>query len=101
MFDSKSRYRDQPTREFIRADGAPVRHIVPRWIPDPSASTTGTVHRASDADRIDNLAHRYLGVAAAWWMIADASAAMHPDTIGETPGDPVRIPLPGAGKVGG
>ncbi len=101
MFDERSRYRNQPTRESTRVDGTVVRHIVPRWIPEAALATVGAIHRASDSDRIDNLAHRYLGVATAWWLIADASGAMHPDTIGDTPGEIIIIPLPGTGPVRG
>ena len=101
MFDAKSRYRNQPTRELTRADGSVLRHVVPRWIPEPLAATLGAVHRASDSDRIDNLARRYLGLPTAWWMIADASGAMHPETIGDTPGETVVVPIPGTGQVRG
>jgi hypothetical protein len=101
MFDGQSRYRNQPTRELVRPDGSVLRYVLPRWIPEPSASTPGGVHRATDSDRIDNLARRYLGAPGAWWLIADASSAMHPDTIGDTPGEVIVVPLPTTGPVKG
>ncbi|UVO55697.1 hypothetical protein [Sphingomonas sp. SUN039] len=101
MFDNRSRYRDQPQRDFVRADGTSLRYVLPRWIPEPAQSVTATLHRASDSDRLDNLASRYLGLAEGWWLIADASDATHPRTIGATPGENIRIPMPQAGPVKG
>jgi len=101
MFDSRSRYRDQPQREIELADGTRQRHVLPRWIPEPGEATIGAQHRATDSDRLDNLAFRYLGLAEGWWLIADAGLEMHPAKIGSKPGENVGIPLPQAGPVKG
>lgn len=101
MFDDKSRYRQQPLRDHILADGATVKYVLPRWLPEPGEAITGAVHRATDSDRIDNLAYRHFGVPTAWWMIAEAGSAMHPATIGDTPGETIVIPIPGTGLIKG
>ena len=95
MFDEHSRYRDQPTREWVTRDGRRVVHVVPRPTPPPEASTPGARIVATDSDRLDTLAHRHLGTPAAWWLLADANRVMHPDELLDEPGRSVVVPVPG------
>ena len=52
------------------------------------------VHTVEQDDRVDNLAHRYLGDAEQYWRLCDANGVMHPRELVERVGAAVRITLP-------
>jgi len=101
MFSRASRYASQPVLEHTRPDGVTVRYVLPRLVPSPESFGVALRHRATDSERIDHLAYRYLGAPAAWWWIADANLAMHPAELPGAPGTEVRIPNPGTGRTRG
>jgi nucleoid-associated protein YgaU len=87
--DPKSRHQDLPTYEATLAPGAaPVELFEPRVVPQPRGSV---VHRVAAADRLDLLAHRYLGDPFQYWRIADANPALTPEDILD-PGAQISIP---------
>ena len=101
MFTTDSRYAAQGVLDHVRADGEPVRYVLPRLLPDPEAATVSFRHRVTDSDRLDLLAWKSLGAPTAWWMIADANRPPHPAALPGPAGAVVTIPLPGTGRVPG
>ncbi len=96
MIDRNSRYANTPQTELKRPDGTTVRHIIPPILPHPEDHAAAQTHRVTDSDRPDTLAARAYGQATAWWMLANANTAAHPDQLTETPGDELVIPSPEA-----
>ncbi|HEY5712956.1 MAG TPA: hypothetical protein VIT38_13770 [Allosphingosinicella sp.] len=101
MFSADSRYASQKQLDHVRADGEPVRYVLPRILPQPEDVQVSIHHRASDSDRLDLLAYRNLGAPTAWWMIADANRAAHPAALPGAPGETVAIPIPSASGTPG
>jgi len=101
MIDKSSRYASAPEAELTRPDGVVVRHIVPPILPHPDSFGVAQTHRIADSDRPDILAARVYGQATAWWLIANANTAPHPDQIADTPGKQRVIPMPDAMKGAG
>jgi nucleoid-associated protein YgaU len=62
----------------------PVRHELVVATGEPR------IHVVLPGDTFESLAHRYLGNAERWWMIADANPRMFPFDL--VPGAPVTIP---------
>ncbi len=100
MIDQNSRYATAPEAELIRADGSIVRHIVPPILPHPDSNTAARQHRVTDSDRPDILAAKAYGQVTAWWLLANANTAAHPDQITDTPGATRVIPMPDGGGNG-
>ena len=96
MIDPTSRYANAKQAEHTRADGSTIRHIVPPLLPHPEDHAVARTHRVSDSDRADIIAAQTYGQATAWWMIANANTAAHPDQLTEPPGTPRAIPMPDA-----
>lgn len=94
MIDPASRYATAREAEHSRADGTVVRHIVPPILPHPDDHTIARRHRMADSDRTDILAARDYGQASAWWLIANANTAAHPDQLTEPAGVVRAIPMP-------
>lgn len=101
MFNLSSRYAAQPVFETVRADGLAVRYVLPRLLPAPEEMMIAVRHRASDGDRIDNIAYRHVANPTAWWLLAEANRVIHPAELPGEPGDTMLIPAPGTGKVAG
>jgi hypothetical protein len=74
-----------------------VRYLRRRALPDPRGIRPLAVHRVAAGDRLDLLAHRYLGDPMASWSVADANNALDPDELigPDAEGTLVVIPLPG------
>ncbi|XIG80363.1 hypothetical protein C1N81_42605 [Streptomyces sp. SGAir0957] len=75
-------------------DGREVPYLRRRLLPDPGTLGVVAEHTVSTGDRLDLLAHRYLGSADQWWQIADANPALDPAELTRTPGRVIRIALP-------
>lgn len=101
MIDRNSRYANAPQAELVTPDGRHLRHLVPPILPHPSAHVAGQAHVVADSDRADLLAARAYGQATAWWLIANANTAAHPDQLTDTPGTVRVIPVPEAGGGSG
>jgi len=102
MIDRNSRYTNAVETELTLPDGSTVRHIVPPILPHPDSYQPARRHRVTDSDRADTLAAQAYGQATAWWLIANANTAAHPDQITDPPGTTRVIPMPDAtGGAGG
>jgi nucleoid-associated protein YgaU len=97
MIDQNSRYANAPEAELTLADGSTVRYIVPPILPHPDSYSPARQHRVTDSDRADILAAKAYGQATAWWLIANANTAAHPDQITDPPGVSRVIPMPDGG----
>ena len=100
MIDQNSRYANAPEAELTRPDGSTVRYIVPPILPHPESYTPARQYRVTDSDRPDILAAKTYGQATAWWLLANANTAAHPDQIADTPGKTRVIPMPDGGGNG-
>ena len=96
MIDPTSRYASAKQAERTRSDGTIIRHIVPPILPHPEDHAAAQTQRMTDSDRADIIAARTYGQATAWWMLANANTAAHPDQLTEPPGVSRVIPLPDA-----
>jgi nucleoid-associated protein YgaU len=77
--DPSSRHEHLPTYAAVVTPGAePVELYEPRVIPQPPSSV---VHTVTASDRLDLLAHRYLGDPFQYWRIADANPALTPEDV--------------------
>ncbi|MFI0237710.1 LysM domain-containing protein [Streptomyces sp. NPDC016845] len=89
-----SRYYNTPVAVHTEPDGRELPYLRRRLLPDPATLGTLAEHTVSTGDRLDLLAHRYLGSADQWWQIADANPALDPAELTGTPGRRIRIALP-------
>lgn len=96
MIDQNSRYANAPEAELRLPDGTTLRYIVPPILPRPDHFVAARRHRVTDSDRADILAAQAYGQATAWWLIANANTAAHPDQITDPPGVSRVIPMPDA-----
>lgn len=80
MFDESSRYKDAPVETVEDARGREVRAVTPQDTPNRRLAG---YHRRQQAQRLDHLAHRYLGDATAYWKICEINDVMHPDQLAE------------------
>ncbi len=55
---------------------------------------TETLTTATQAERLDNIAAKFLGDPELFWRIADANGAMRPEDLVRTVGRKLRITLP-------
>jgi len=92
-FVSGSRYLGLPIKEHTLSDGRIVPYVARRFIPPPERYALLALYTVMDGDRIDNLAAQYLGDATQYWRIADANAAMRPETLTGEAGQALRITL--------
>ncbi|MFL6844086.1 MAG: LysM domain-containing protein [Allosphingosinicella sp.] len=98
MNDPQGRYASSEVKVMVQPDGTAVTYIARRTLPEPEGMTMIASVPVEAKDRLDLIAARVLGVATAWWRIADANRAIDPETL-ETPvGRRLDIPLPEAGS---
>lgn len=89
MFARGSRYEPVPEGVHVAADGREQPYKLLRLIPDPGP---GPGHRVTDVDRLDLIAHRYLGDPELYWRLCDANRALRPVDLLE-PGNRLVVPL--------
>ena len=94
LYPPGSRYHGVAVAEIALPGGRTVRYLRRRFLPYPSGLVTLVEHRVADADRLDNLAARYLGDPLAAWRIADANVTLRMEALVEETGRRVRITLP-------
>ena len=87
-FSKTSRYAKTPT-VLVTLPGGRVVTAVKLRRPEPRAGEEVAVR---DGDRLDLLAHRHLGDAAAHWKIADANAELDGAELCRTIGRLIIIP---------
>ncbi len=92
-FAENSRYRSVEQLTVTLPDGRPARCVGRRWLPQPEELATLAEHRLALGDRLDNLAHRYLGDPELFWRICDANRTLRPaDLTDAPPWDERRVP---------
>lgn len=94
QFPPNSRYHGCQTAKFSGPDGRPAVYLSRRFVPGPEEFSVLQEHIVTEGDRIDTIAARYLGDPEQFWRLCDASGAMRPEALTETPGSRVRIALP-------
>lgn len=91
MFARGSRYETVPEAVHVDASGREVPYKLLRLLP-PTPPTLQT-HHVVDGDRLDLLAHRYLGDPELFWRICDANGALRPEELTLEAGRVLGIPL--------
>lgn len=94
MFPINSRYYLTPTARLSAADGTEVVYLRRRFVPPPERFALLGEHVVSQGDRLDLVAHRYLGDPEQFWRVADANGAVRPEELTEQIGRRLRITLP-------
>ncbi|MBX7167968.1 MAG: LysM domain-containing protein [Pirellulales bacterium] len=93
-FVPTSRYHGLPIRCHVDESGRQVAYVERRLLPPPEAMAELREHRVVQGDRLDLLAHRYLGDPEQFWRLCDANGAMRPDDLVHEVGRPLRVTLP-------
>jgi hypothetical protein len=93
-FPATSRYFNQPTSQYLRADGTLIVYLQRRFLPQPDRFALLQEHNVAQGDRLDNVTATYLSDPEQFWRVADANNAMQPDDLTATVGRKLRITLP-------
>jgi hypothetical protein len=88
-----SRYYGTGVEQITLANGLVVSYLSRRIIPQMSIYTQTQNYSVTAADRLDNLAARFLGDPILFWMIADANGALDANKVTAEPGTTILIPL--------
>ena len=91
MFARGSRYERVPEDVYVDASGREIPYKLLRILPPPGLSVQG--HLVVEGDRLDLLAHRYLGDPELYWRICDANAAMRPEQLTLEAGRRLALPI--------
>lgn len=94
MFDHTSRYAGIDVAVYVGADGVEHPYVRRRFLPQGSSLPLLAEVAVGQGDRLDLIAARTLGVAEAFWRIADANDAMDPYDLTADPGRILRVPVP-------
>jgi hypothetical protein len=93
MFASTSRYYSLNQGTYRLPDGRLAAYVLRRFVPPQGSMQAIAQVTVAPAERIDVYAARTLGDAEHFWLIADANAAMDPETL-LVPGQPLTVPMP-------
>ena len=93
-FAGNSRYVNNDTAEWTKADGRTVRFVTRRFIPKAENFALLQEHEIQEQDRIDNIAAQYFADPQLYWRICDANNVMDPNELTESAGRRIRITLP-------
>ena len=88
-----SRYYGFAVEQIALPDGTQVSYLSRRIIPQKNLYTQTQNYIVASGDRLDNLAARYLGDPALYWMICEANGAIDPQELTAEPGRVILIPL--------
>ena len=91
MFVRSSRYAQVPEAVYIDAAGREVAYKLLRILPPRPVDVAG--HLVVSGDRLDLLAHRYLGDPELFWRICDANGALRPEELTRETGRRISIPI--------
>ena len=94
LFPSTSRYHGLPAGVHATPDGRNLVYVSRRFVPPPERFALLQEHAVAEGDRLDNLAHRYIGNPEQYWRLCDGNGAMRPDELIEEIGRLLRITLP-------
>lgn len=87
MFDPNSRYAGVEPYNVVDRWGRAVT-VVPAF--EAPAQTLLGVHLRLEGQRLDHLAHRYLGDPTAFWRICELNGVMLPEALAEAR----EVPIP-------
>jgi hypothetical protein len=94
-FGPSSRYANVAIGLYsVPTNDAPVAYVLRRFVPQARDIPIAVRHTVSAGDRIDLLAHHYLGDVELTWRVADANAATSLVEVTSTPGMQIVIPQP-------
>ncbi len=94
MFDVNSRYYGLDTGVYVTADGRELPYVRRRFVPPGETLPLLAEVTVAQGDRLDLITARTLGVAEAFWRVADANNALDPAALTAEPGRRLRIPVP-------
>lgn len=94
VFEPSSRYYGKPLTTSVTQEGETIVHTTRRFIPPPERFSFLHFHFVEQGDRLDNLAHRYLGDAQQFWRLCDGNGVDKPNQLTEKVGSAVRVTLP-------
>lgn len=93
MFARTSRYAAVESAVHSDPRGHETTYKRLRILSDPSVLRT---HEVRPEDRLDLIAHEYLGDAEHFWRVVDANRGLMPAALVREVGRRLRIPLPGS-----
>jgi hypothetical protein len=93
-FPPSSRYSGCDTARTTAPDGRALVYLRRRFVPAPEPLSVVQEHTVVEGERLDNIAALYLGDPDQFWRLCDASGAMRPQDLTDTPGTRVLIALP-------
>jgi nucleoid-associated protein YgaU len=91
MFARGSRYERVPNEVYVDARGREVPYKLLRLL--PAALPAVQSHTVVAGDRLDLIAHTYLGDPELFWRICDANTALRPEELTDELGRLLSIPL--------
>jgi hypothetical protein len=94
LFTSTSRYYGIDTETLTSTDGTTIVYLKRRFLPSPDRFQLLQEHTVTQAERLDNIAAKFLGDPELFWRIADANGAMRPEELVQTAGRTLKITLP-------
>ena len=98
-FSPTSRYFGLEVKILESRDGEKKAYIKRRFIAQPELFQLLQEHSVNQGERLDNIAHEYLGDAEQFWRICDANTVMHPNELINKMGNKIKITMP-AGITG-
>lgn len=93
-FPLNSRYHGLATKTFTTETGETIVHLTRRFIAPPENFALLQCHTVVQGDRLDNLAHKYLGDPEQFWRLCDPNITLRPQTLTEAVGRKLRVTLP-------
>lgn len=72
LYPPTSRYHGAELATMGTADGRSIVHLKRRFVPAPEELSLIQEHTVVQGDRLDNLAHKYLGDPEQFWQIGRA-----------------------------
>lgn len=94
LFAATSRYFGIATQTLTTADGQVIIYLARRFVPSPDRFQLLQEYTVKQADRLDNIAAKYLGDPELFWRLADSNGAMRPEDLLLVVGRKLRITLP-------
>ena len=94
LFPPESRYHGIPIQTTTQPDGKEVAYLSRRFLPQQTEFETLQEYSVKQGDRIDNVAHQFLGDPEQFWRICDANNELDSQQLTAETGRKVRITLP-------
>lgn len=87
-----SRYYGLAPSAYVTVDGQTIQYTSRRFIPQPAAFATISVHSVVQGERVDVMATQFFGDPLLYWRLCDANLAVRPDDL-ETVAFLLRVTL--------